>query len=99
MNDTQPANQGDIAELIEIIRTLNTRTGEQQVRIALLESALATLLFSAHAKGIPELMNSLGLVKLDWIEQGHPNTTVDIISILRQGPSPTGPFGEVFPRN
>lgn len=98
MNNAQPAGWPDVDKLIAQMETLNSRAAAQEVRIALLENAMANLLFSAHPQGVPELTNALELVKLDWIEQGSPNTTEDLISVLRRGPRATGPIGLAAPK-
>lgn len=87
------AHKLGIDALLDIVSTLNDRLAEYQVRLGLVEHAVATFAFSNDPKALATLTSSLELVKLDWIEQGSPNTKQHLISVLKMGPSKTGPAG------
>lgn len=87
-----PRDEMDV--LIELVSKLNDRLADYQVRLGLVEHAVATFAFSNDPKTLATLTSSLELVELDWIEQGSPNTKHDSISVLKMGPSKTGPLGK-----
>lgn len=85
----------NVAELIELVGTLNDRLAKYQVRLALVEHAVATFALSNEPKALATLISSLEIVKMDWREQGSPDPVTDLITVLKKGSNPTGPEGTV----
>lgn len=86
----------DMAKVAEWILTLNDRLARFQVRVGLLEHAVAHLALHSDPKAVANLISSLEIVKMDWREQGSPDPVVDLIAVLKTGPNPTGPEGSVL---